>query len=51
MDAQGYPCTQTNFDTLIRYSKLDAWAKFPDFQTRIRDLILKRQGRRDHHRL
>ena len=44
MDAQGYLCTQTNFDTLIRYSKLDAWAKFPDFQTRIRDVILKRQA-------
>lgn len=43
-DAHGYICTQTNFDTLIRYSKLDAWAKFPDFQTRIRDLILKRQA-------
>jgi len=44
MDAQGYLCTQTNFDTLIRYAKLDAWAKFADFQTRIRDLILKRQA-------
>lgn len=43
-DAQGYICTQTNFDTLIRYSKLDAWAKFPDFEPRIRDLILKRQA-------
>lgn len=44
LDAQGYICTQTNFDTLIRYSKLDAWAKFSDFQTRIRDVILKRQA-------
>jgi P2 family phage major capsid protein len=44
LDAIGYFCTQTNFDTLIRYSKLDAWAKFPDFQLRIRDLILKRQA-------
>lgn len=44
LDAQGYICTQTNFDTLIRYSKLDAWAKFADFQTRIRDVILKRQA-------
>lgn len=43
-DEFGYLCTQTNFDTLIRYAKLDAWAKFPDFQTRIRDLILKRQA-------
>lgn len=44
LDAQGYLCTQTNFDTLIRYTKLDAWAKFPDFQTRLRDVILKRQA-------
>lgn len=44
MDATGYLCTQTNFDTLIKYSKLDAWAKFPDFQARIRDVILKRQA-------
>ena len=44
LDAQGYICTQTNFDTLIRYSKLDAWAKFKDFQIRIRNAILKRQA-------
>lgn len=44
LDGTGYFCTQTNFDTLIKFSKLDAWAKFPDFQTRIRDLILKRQA-------
>jgi len=44
LDATGYFCTQTNFDTLIRYTKLDAWAKHPDFQTRIRDVILKRQA-------
>lgn len=39
-----YECKQTNFDTAIGYTKLDAWAKFPDFQTRIRDGILKRQA-------
>lgn len=44
MDNRGYLCTQTNFDTSIKYSKLDAWAKFPDFQTRIRDVILRRQA-------
>ncbi|GHU34877.1 phage major capsid protein, P2 family [Betaproteobacteria bacterium] len=44
LDARGYLCTQTNFDTAIRYAKLDAWAKFPDFQTRIRDTILRRQA-------
>lgn len=44
LDDQGYTCTQTNFDTFITYGQLDAWAKFPDFQTRIRDAILKRQA-------
>lgn len=44
MDEQGYLCTQTNFDTHITYAKLDAWAKFPDFQTRFRDAVIKRQA-------
>lgn len=39
-----YLCKQTNYDTHIKYSKLDAWAKFPDFQTRIRDLIIRRMA-------
>jgi P2 family phage major capsid protein len=44
LDEFGYLCRQTNFDTFITYAKLDMWAKFPDFQTRIRDAILKRQA-------
>ena len=44
LDARGYTCTQTNFDTAIRYQKLDQWAKFPDFQARIRDAIIKAQA-------
>lgn len=44
MDEQGYLCTQTNFDTHISYGKLDAWAKFKDFQTRFRDAVIKRQA-------
>jgi P2 family phage major capsid protein len=44
LDERTYLCRQTNFDTSIRYAKLDAWAKFPDFQTRIRDAILRRQA-------
>ncbi|EPH7220481.1 phage major capsid protein, P2 family [Serratia marcescens] len=39
-----YKCEQTNFDTAITYAKLDMWAKFQDFQTRIRDAIVKRQA-------
>lgn len=41
LDDRGYFCTQTNFDTSLRYAKLDQWAKFPDFQARIRDAIIK----------
>lgn len=44
LDNQGYICTQTNSDTHIKYSLLDSWAKYPDFQIRIRDAILKRQA-------
>lgn len=44
LDNAGYICTKTDSDTHIKYSKLDAWAKFPDFQTKIRDLIIKRNA-------
>ncbi|WP_447888756.1 phage major capsid protein, P2 family [Serratia fonticola] len=44
LDSVGYMCTQTNFDTALKYSKLDAWAKFKDFQVRIRNQIVKRQA-------
>lgn len=44
LDENGYRCVQTNFDTAIRYTQLDAWAGFPDFQTRVRDAILRRQA-------
>lgn len=44
LDKDGYLCTQTNFDTHIRYGQLDAWAKFPDFQTRLRNQILIRSA-------
>lgn len=40
----GYMCVQTNFDTHIKYAKLDAWAKFPNFQTLVRDAIVRRQA-------
>ncbi|MDE1190138.1 MAG: phage major capsid protein, P2 family [Pantoea sp.] len=39
-----YKCEQTNFDTALTYAKLDMWAKFQDFQTRIRNAIVKRQA-------
>lgn len=45
LDNQTYECVQTNSDTHLTYQKLDMWAKFPDFQTRIRDHIVQQQGR------
>lgn len=44
LSQQGYACSKTNFDTAIPYALLDAWAKFPDFQTRLRDAIVARQA-------
>ena len=44
LSAQGYEAKQTNYDTSIRYAVLDSWAKFPDFQTRLRDAIVKQQA-------
>ncbi|MFP1741807.1 phage major capsid protein, P2 family [Lonsdalea quercina] len=44
IDGDGYKCTQTNFDTALPYPKLDMWAKFQDFQVRIRNAIVKRQA-------
>lgn len=42
LDENLYSCLQTNFDTAIKYARLDQWAKFPDFQVKLRDVILKR---------
>lgn len=44
MDERSYFCRQTNFDTAIKYSKLDQWAKFKDFYARFSGAIQKRQG-------
>ena len=43
-DTNAYLCTQTNFDTHITYAKMDAWAKFKDFQLKLRNAIIKRQA-------
>lgn len=40
----GYSCAKTDFDTAIPYALLDAWAKFPEFQTMLRDAIVKQQA-------
>lgn len=44
LTAQGYQCVKTNSDTCVRYDKLDMWAKFPDFQSRIRTEVVNQQG-------
>lgn len=44
LEARGYECVQTNYDTHLRYNTIDAWALFPDFQTRVRDVIVQRQA-------
>jgi P2 family phage major capsid protein len=44
VDAKGYECRKNNYDTHLRYGTLDMWAKFPDFQTRVRNAIVHRQA-------
>lgn len=39
-----YECFQTNFDTAVPYSRIDAWAKFPNFQSMLRDSIVRQQA-------
>lgn len=39
-----YECDQINFDFYIRYKTLDLWARYQDFQLRIRNAIIKRQS-------
>ena len=41
---QRYEAKQTNYDTHIRYATIDAWAKFPNFQTLLRDAIIEQQA-------
>lgn len=44
VDVDGYECRKTNSDTHLTYAKLDMWAKFPDFQTRLSKHIRQRQA-------
>jgi len=37
-----YELAKTEFDTHIKWAKLDMWAKFPDFQERIRNQVIRR---------
>lgn len=40
-----YRTHQTNFDTYVTYATLDAWARFPDFQTMLRDKVTEQIAR------
>lgn len=44
LTANRYRCEKTNYDTALKYARLDAWAAHPDFQIRVRDGITRRQG-------
>ncbi|MFJ5358982.1 phage major capsid protein, P2 family [Pectobacterium sp. CHL-2024] len=44
LEARQYKCEQMNFDFHIRYNTLDLWARFQDFQLRLRNAIAKRQA-------
>lgn len=44
MDSKGFHCQQINSDTHLRYKMLDAWAKFPDFQLKIQEVIIRQQA-------
>ncbi|SDJ41161.1 phage major capsid protein, P2 family [Billgrantia gudaonensis] len=39
-----YECVSTEFDTYIRWAQLDAWSRFRDFQTRVRNAIVRQQA-------
>lgn len=44
ISARGYHCQQTNYDSHLTYAKIDAWAKFPDFQVRVARMLAQRQA-------
>lgn len=44
LDAYRYFCHPVNFDYHLKYNKLDLWARYQDFQIRIRNAIIKRQA-------
>ncbi len=45
LSATDFQLYQTDYDTHLTYAKLDMWAKFPDFETRIQNLIVASQRR------
>lgn len=45
LSAHDFELFQTDYDTHLTYAKLDMWAKFPDFEKRIQNLIVQSQRR------
>ena len=45
LENRKYQTQKTDSDIHIKYNLLDAWSKFPDFQTKLRDLILTRMAK------
>ncbi|WP_443749717.1 phage major capsid protein, P2 family [Asticcacaulis solisilvae] len=44
LDSRQYDTKKTDFDTAIPYALIDMWAKFPDFQARIQNMIVRMQA-------
>lgn len=44
LDNLGYFCQEIDFDVALKWSKIDQWAKFPDFVNRYRAAITARQA-------
>ncbi|SDS50289.1 phage major capsid protein, P2 family [Halopseudomonas litoralis] len=44
LSKDSYACKKTDFDIAFPYALLDAWAKFPDFQTRLSGAVAQRQA-------
>ncbi|MCZ4281716.1 phage major capsid protein, P2 family [Kiloniella laminariae] len=45
LEDDGYECFKTDFDSYIKYSTVDLWAKFPDFQERMRNQVIEQIAR------
>jgi P2 family phage major capsid protein len=44
LESHDYECVSTEFDTYITWAMLDAWSRFPDFQQRVRNAIVRQQA-------
>lgn len=44
LSKDAYTCKKTDFDSAFPYALLDAWAKFPDFQSKLSAAIVLRQA-------